>query len=143
MLTQKEQRQITELAFIRSIADKELDENKIKNGRLKGLLIKLQKTVDKELAKLSIWPGPIDMKAIETKLDLLKYSIGPCDEELSITAMISFCLFFIEDAENEINPDIIDTLNKIIDYFEQNGRQSGDFCYGDGQIAAEKWAGLF
>lgn len=143
MLTQKQQRQLAELAFIRSIADKELDEKKIKNGRLKGLLLKLQKNVDKELTKLSIWPGPIDIKAIEAKLDYLKYSIGPCDEEFSITAMISFCLGFIEESENKIDPVIIDTLNKIIDYFERDVSQGRDFCYRDGQISAEKWEMLF
>lgn len=145
MLTQKQQRHLAELAFIRSIADKELDEKKIKNGRLKGLFLKLQKTIDKEFIVLDLWPSPIDTKAIEIKIDKLRDIIGLREEEFSVVAMSSFCLGFIEHTANKINPFIVDALIDIIDYFERGGRSlnNKEIDYRDGQSAADIWIGLF
>lgn len=142
MLTQKEQRKIAELALIRSIPTKEFDDGKMENGRLKGLFLKLQKLADKELGKLLQWPDQDDIAAIGIKLDEFGRITGWNGKERHVTSMISFCLGMIEESENRINPAIIDTLNKIIDYFERTGKQR-QLCYLSGQVAAEKWAGLF
>ena len=143
MLTQIEQRNLAELAFIRSIADKELDENDIKNGRLKGLFLKLRKAVDKDIARTGLYPSKIDIKTIETKLDTLKYTIGPCDEEFTAIAMISFCFGFMENSDTEISEQVINTLNNIVDYFERAGRLDLTSHYQDGQAATDVWEGLF
>lgn len=145
MLTQKQQRHLAELAFIRSIADKELDEKKIKTGRLKGLFLKLQKIVDQEFIILDLWPSPIDTKSIEIKIDKLRDIIGLREDEFSVVAMSSFCLGFIEHTANNINPLIVEVLVDIVDYFERSGRglNNKEIDYRDGQMATDIWNGLF
>jgi len=145
MLTRKEQRKLTELAFIRSIADKELDDNAIPNGRLRGLYLKLRKAVDKDIAITGLHPSKIDIHAIEKNLDKLKYAIGPRDEEFQAPAMSSFCLGLLEGPgdHSHVSDPVIEKLIDIIDYFERGGHQDLTRHCQDGQAAADTWEGLF
>lgn len=130
---------VTELALIRSIPD--LMTSKLKNGRLKNLMLRLQAAVDIDLGKLCGKIGPTDIKKIEFILENFK-SVAKFGKQKHVGTLVSFCLSLIEKSDREFNEKIVETLNLICDYYERVGDLHVASMWS-GDLASERWESIF
>lgn len=56
-----------------------------------------------------------------------------------ICTLASFCADVIENSKSRHNPEILKTLNKIIDYYDRKGKLPAPSPWS-GLVAAQKWA---
>ena len=132
-------RQISELALIRSIPD--LTIGTLPPCRLKGLYIRLQKWVDKDLAMLPRVSSD-DLEAIEKIMDRFGDDTGWFGKQKHVGTLLSFCAAIIENSEFKFHPRIMETINDIIDHLESGNDLHFQSFWG-GEIAFEKWEKLF
>ena len=130
---------ITELALIRAIPDLTIGD--LKPSRLKGLFLKLQKNVDKDLAKTRGLTKD-DLDAIWERVQEFGQATGWLEQKKHTGTLVSFCIEIIETSKFDFNPGILKTLNEIIEHFERGGDLKVQSCWA-GAMAAEKWVGLF
>ncbi len=132
-------RRISELALIRSIPDLTLGE--LPPCRLKGLYVRLQKWVDKDLHQLPR-VSDADLEAIELVMDRFGEDTGWFKQQKHVGTLLSFCAAMIENSEFKFHPRIMETINDIIDHLESGNDLHFQSFWG-GEIAAEKWEKLF
>jgi len=132
-------RHISELALIRSIPDMTIGE--LPPCRLKGLYVRLQKWVDKDLHQLPRISNE-DLEAIEKIMDQFGEDTGWFGKQKHVGTLLSFCATMIESSEFKFHPRIMETITDIIDHLEA-GKDLYFQSFWGGGIAFEKWEKLF
>ena len=132
-------RHITELALIRAIHDLTIGD--LKPSRKKSLFIKLQKEVDKDLAKLPK-PSEDDIDKIWETVEVFGKKTGWLNQARHIGTLFSFCLEMIENSTFRFNPKISETINEIIEHLENGNDFKYQSCWA-GSVAAKKWDDMF
>ncbi len=124
-----------ELALVRAIP--ELTVGKLKHSRLNGLYTRLQKEVDKDLARLPR-PTKSEIYRIADRVNGFGKDTGWLGQQRHVSTLLSFCAEMIESSRFPHNPRIIATINEIIAHLEQAGDLPAASCWA-GSVAAEKW----
>ena len=128
---------LTELALIRGVHD--LAAVPVKKGRLKNLLEKLIREVDKQLIA-GVSPTAEEINAVTAILDEFKAVSGwGCNNHKHVLTLISFVLD-ITDSRPDYGK-IHHVLETIVDYFERAGNAPAA-CYAGGKRAAEHWRNI-
>lgn len=124
------QRKIMAIAFCKMIPIG----TKVKRGRLKNLLERLEKESEKEMQKtLPISQNDLlDMKA---KVVRLQKIIGWDGKDKHPMTAVSFALKIVDEFNM---PKIVFLMNEITDYFERAGALY-PACNWAGGLAADKW----
>jgi len=138
-MTDNDLKHITELGLIRSIPD--LMVGKMKPGRLKNLMARLQAAVDIDLGKIAMTLSTSDAYKIKDILDNFEH-VSRFGKQKHVGTMVSFCLAFIEKSDREFNEKIIETLNQICDYYERVGDLHVASMWS-GDLACDKWENIF
>ena len=128
---------ITELALVRAIPDQHMD--KMRNSRLKGLYKKLLREVDRDISMLPR-PSDADMRKIGRRIERFGMDTGWLGETRHTGTLLSFCADMVERSTFKHNPRILETINLIIEHFENVGDLKTACCWA-GSIAADKWSG--
>ena len=128
-------KRIADLALVRAVPDMILGMNSVPNGRMRGLLERLQRAVDKELAR-----GPAladgQIKAIGEKMFAFGQVTGWERKEKNMLTIINMLLAL---HEKERLPDrISQILCNIHDHLERGGHAPAA-TYWSGARAAELW----
>ncbi len=131
-------RHYSELALVYGFQD--FIRGNLKPGRFKNLCGRLKKECGKDLSRLIIPQGQ-KIKAVNLLREFMQ-SAGWYKKSRHVTTYLSFCLAMIENSKFRYNPEIIITLNKLIDYLEKGGFLHEPCCWA-GDLAARKWEGLF
>ena len=126
---------LAELAFVRAVPDSLLP--KLCGGRLRNLCIKLIKTIDNELAMVSMMPKK-DLDKVEEKIKKFGKLTGWEGKTRHVTTTLSFLLALIEESDHKYDSKILTTLNEIYDYFDRK-KETKLVCNVAGAIAVEKW----
>jgi len=132
-------RKLSELALIRSIPDMTI--GTLKPSRKKGLFLRMQKAVDKDIRDLPK-PSDDDLSKIWETIEEFGRQTGWLNQTRHIGTLFSFCLEIIERSEFEFNPDIVSIINDIINHLEDGKDFLYQSCWAGG-LAAKKWEGLF
>ena len=134
-----ELRHISELALIRAIPDLTIGD--LKPSRKKGLFLRLQREVEKDLALLPI-PSQYDLDSIWDNIELFGKKTGWLNETRHVGTLFSFCLEIIENSEFKFRPSITETINDIVSHLEDGKNFFMPSCWA-GSSAYEKWESLF
>ncbi len=130
---------LAELALIRAIPDLTIGE--LKPSRIKGLFLRLQKYVDKDLQRLPC-PSQKDLDGIWDIVETFGHQTGWLQQKKHTGTLISFCLGIVETSGFDFNAGIVKTLNDLINHFENGNDLKVQSCWA-GSLAAEKWEDLF
>jgi hypothetical protein len=102
---------LAELALIRAIPDLTIGE--LKPSRVKGLFLRLQKHVDKDLQRLPR-PSEKDLDDIWNIVETFGQQTGWLQQKKHTGTLISFCLGIVETSDFDFCPGVIKTLNDLI-----------------------------
>lgn len=125
---------VSELALIRAIPD--LLTSDLKPGRLKNQYKRLQKEADKTLSQVTITPN--EHILVGDMIGLFRERSGWGKGVRNVGTIISFALAMIEESSSEFSHKLTETLNNIVEYYE-NKKQFSALCYSAGAVAALKW----
>lgn len=126
---------MTELALVRAIPDLTL--GTLPPSRLKNLYARLQKEVDKDLAKISR-PSQSEIYQIANRVNKFGKDTGWLGQERHVGTLLSFCAELIESSTFPHNPRILETINLIIEHLENAGDLKMVCCWA-GSVAVDKW----
>lgn len=124
-----------ELSYVRSIPD--LLHGELRQGRLKNLYDRLVKTVDQEFIKLPMLSEKDVIVIRDIIVEFGKFT-GWTGRKKHIATLLSFTMAMLEESEHPHNPEIINILTSIADYYERKSRFKF-ICCDAGAIAARKW----
>jgi len=124
-----------ELALCRAVPDLTL--GTIKPSRLLNLYTRLQKEVDRDLARLPR-PSWTDIRHIERRIMEFGKTTGWLNKQRHVGTLLSFCAEMLENSRYAHNPRILETINDIIEHLE-NGGDLKTICCWAGSVACEKW----
>ena len=125
-----------ELALCRAVPD--LTAGTPKQSRLANLYNRLQKEVDKDLARLHP-PSGAAIRQVERQIIEFGRVTGWLNKQRHIGTLLSFCAEMLENSKQRHNPKILETISLIIDHLEAGGELKTACCWA-GSVAAEKWA---
>lgn len=148
-------RHISELALIGGGAKLELASG-IKNGRLKGMIKKLKKAVDKENFKVFVHEGAVRPGAVETRIiidddDLemiwqvfqkFAQDTGWEARTVHMLTRVQFCKALISNSDRHFGSGIMKALDAIEDYYDRVGKLKMPNMWA-ADLACQRWLALF
>jgi len=136
-MTKKELERAVELGLCRAIAD--MASNQKPEGRVKGMLERIQKLVDKELVGIPIITKSEKLHVLN-KYDAFAKKAGWTGKNKykDITTYLSFVLALLEDSKHQHSSKLTETIVKLFDHFERAGKARQPNMWS-GALAAEKW----
>jgi hypothetical protein len=148
-------RHISELALIGGAAKLELASG-VKNGRLKRLIKKLKKAVDKENFKVFVHETAVRHGVVETRiiiddddLEMIwqvfqKFSrdTGWETRTVHMLTRIQFCKALISNSERHFGSGIMKALDAIEGYYDRAGKLKMPNMWA-ADLACQRWLSLF
>lgn len=124
-----------ELALVRAVPDLVIGD--MKPSRLKGLYGRLQREVDRDLARLPR-PSQSEIRQIACRVNEFGKATGWLGQQRHVSTLLSFCAEMNENSRFDHNPRILETINDIIAHLESGKDLPAASCWA-GSVAAEKW----
>lgn len=128
-------KRLTELALVRAVPDLTL--GTLKPSRLRNLYARLQREVDKDLAKIPR-VSQHEIRGIGRRIEKFGRATGWLGEQRHVGTLLSFCAEMLENSTFSHNPRILETINFIIEHLENKGDLKTACCWA-GSVAAERW----